>query len=134
MNNRELKFRVWDKLRKTFIYPSTGYQGHFVIDLNGKFHNLQNGSGGEEYEVQQYIGIKDKNGIDIYEGDVVKYKVWLGCYDADEYDERISSILFIDGRFYPIPLYDECEDSWYSYKQYDFEVMGNVLENPELLT
>ncbi len=70
MNNK--KFRVWDKLEKRFIYPDKGYQGHYILTLDGKFQNLQNGSGGSEYDVQQFIGILDKNMNEIFEGDVVK--------------------------------------------------------------
>ena len=60
---RTLKFKVWDKLEKRMILPNQGYQGHYVLSLDGKFHNLQNGSGGDEYIVLQCIGEKDKNGI-----------------------------------------------------------------------
>ncbi len=70
MNNK--KFRVWDKLEKRFIYPDKGYQGHYILSLDGKFHNLQNGSGGDECEVQQFLGILDSNMKEIFEGDVVK--------------------------------------------------------------
>jgi hypothetical protein len=70
MNNK--KFRVWDKLEQRFIYPDKGYQGHYTLSLDGKFHNLQNGSGGNEYDVQQFLGILDANMKEIYEGDVVK--------------------------------------------------------------
>jgi hypothetical protein len=76
MNNK--KFRVWDKLEKRFIYPDKGYQGHYVLTLNGKFHHLQNGSGGSEYDVQQFVGILDKNMKEIYEGDVVMTDDGLG--------------------------------------------------------
>ncbi len=72
MNNK--KFRVWDKLEKKFIYPDKGYQGHYILTLNGKFHHLQNGSGGNEYDVHQFVGILDKNMKEIYEGDVVEYQ------------------------------------------------------------
>jgi hypothetical protein len=72
------KFRVWDKLEQRFIYPDKGYQGHYTLSLDGKFHNLQNGSGGNEYDVQQSLGILDKNMKEIYEGDVVMTNDGLG--------------------------------------------------------
>ena len=73
MNNR-FKFRVWDKLAERMIYPHNDNQQHFIIDLNGRFHNLQNGSGGDDYVIQQYTGLTGNNDDPIYEGDILMYK------------------------------------------------------------
>ena len=89
MNNR-FKFRVWDKLAKRMIYPHNDNQQHFIIDLNGQFHNLQNGSGGDDYVIQQYTGLNDNNDDPIYEGDILKNHYDVGnniigqvLYEAD---------------------------------------------------
>lgn len=133
--NRTLKFRVWDKLNKFFIYSDEGYQGHYVLSLDGKFTNLQNGSGGDEYVVQQYIGLKDKNDEEIYEGDFVNFStnntVCLGDADIVEwknqivhYDELFAGFFF--GHKYEFQILDKIMPE-------TLEVVGNEFENPELL-
>lgn len=89
MNNR-FKFRVWDKLAERMIYHHNDNQQHFIIDLNGRFHNLQNGSGGDDYVIQQYTGLTDNNDGPIYEGDILKNHYDVGnniigqvLYEAD---------------------------------------------------
>jgi hypothetical protein len=88
---RQLKFRCWDKLAKQFTYPDKGYQGHYVLTLNGQFQNLQNGSGGDEYVVQQWTGLKDSKGVDIYEGDYVRY---VKEYSIEDKWEIIAPVVF----------------------------------------
>lgn len=130
MNNQR-KFRVWDKMRLQFIYPENDNQQHFIIDLNGRFYNLQNGSGDNDYVVQEYTGLIDKYDNPIYEGDIVKYKTWTGSHDGTT-EEHQTQVQFKDGAYYPRYIDDECEDSWYSFKVYDIEIIGNVFETPHL--
>ena len=89
--------------------------------------------------VGQYTGLTDKNGERIFEGDIVKYKEACKFGDNDEMEEAEEQYLctniveFKNGRFFPLPQRCDCEDYFFSYGSYDFEVVGNVHDNPELL-
>jgi uncharacterized phage protein (TIGR01671 family) len=150
---RELKFRMWDKVNNKFIDPfrfewNDYYKttGMVLLDLNGKVRIADYSSGNgdnsassvyseinnpDNYVIQQYTGLTDINGKKIYEGDIVKYKTWTGRHDGI-IEENQTQVQFKDGAYYPRYINDECEDSWYSFKVYDLEVVGNVFETPHL--
>jgi len=123
MTNRTLKFRAWDKLAKQFTYPDKGYQGHYVLTLNGQFWNLQNGSGGDEYVVQQWTGLNDYENNNIYEGDIVRYEL-DGIVYTQTVGWRNNGWEMVDARLYGTPLITNLPN---------FEVIGNIFENSEIL-
>ncbi len=89
--------------------------------------------------MMQYTGLKDKNGREIYEGDVVKYQLTEGFDAKNDYRESIrkiemvSEVKYLDGQFWPREYFNYCEDGHYSDRRFDFEIIGNIWENPEML-
>ncbi len=106
---RQIKFRVWDKELKTLgsvdhLYiPSEGIQSNFLM---------------------QYTGLVDKNGKEIYEGDIVKGDAGICIIEWNEVDTDRSWELAVGFRisFGMTSQSSKCE------------VIGNIYENPELLT
>jgi hypothetical protein len=125
MNNRQLKFRAWDTVAKQFTYPDKGYQGHYVLDLNGRFQNLQNGSGGDEYVVQQWTGLKDKDGKEIYEGDRVRF-------GYTEKEDFFGEVIWLEDRASFGVRYENITETFedLGFSQKYFEVVGNIFQLP----
>ena len=119
---RKYKIRVWDKMRLQFIYPEDNNQQHFIIDLNGQFHNLQNGSGGDDYIVQQYTGLTDKNDKEIYEGDIIHLK----------FNDESANLVVKWDKYMGLEYHN---GGWTSMVHVDThgEVIGNIFEHKHLL-
>ena len=137
MNKREIKFRVWEPLNKNMqylnfaLYENKGQVNHWVLpldhqccsDKNYTIMNLNN------VEIMQYIGLKDKDGIEIYEGDILintnKSKLNLGM-DNQKYLVVYKTLGFdLKPLFKGIAL---------KFNYSDLKKIGNIYENPELLS
>ena len=108
---RAIKFRAWDKTLNK-IHSWSTIENHFTLEelLDTNF-----------FEAMQYTGLKDKNGVEIYEGDILSY---FGF----EYEVTFEESAFgwsEDGQFYAFAemAIDEIEKT---------KIIGNIYENPEL--
>jgi uncharacterized phage protein (TIGR01671 family) len=100
---REIKFRAWHKemrymspvgqlneMKSVLIYVPEQTDGDGNVDWNGGIVEM------EKVELMQYTGLKDKNGKEIYEGDIVKYPLLSGCCG---YQETIIVAEFVGGNY-----------------------------------
>ena len=116
---REIKFRAWDDYTKTML---TWEQIKSGCEMD--FFDLIS------FKKMQYIGLKDKNDKEIYEGDIVK------C--AADFIDEIAAVVYEPNGHYPAfemePFPDvECNGFSYFMNEGTVEVIGNIYENPELL-
>jgi len=125
--NREIKFRAWDGKN---MLLNVGVHPHLCSDLSHDdeyYKDNQDGRwiiglGFDSYKVMQYTGLKDKNGKEIYEGDIVKYTQHLFNTESTEIRVKVVKWKY---------------DKWGIYEtragESDIEVIGNIYENQELL-
>lgn len=122
---RDIKFRAWDKDNDQMIYdfgltPSDYFPYQLPDDNCESPEDPANYSYFDNAELMQYTGLKDKNGKEIYEGDIAKHP-----------KGDVAHVVFIDGRF---TLQDTTHPKYtYAIADVEWEVIGNVHENGDLL-
>lgn len=134
---REIKFRAWSTSTKIMYFLPAEKGGGDLFDL--KEH--------ETWKVMQYTGLKDKNGTEIYEGDILETPYE---YNGNEYTNQEDEAGLYRGKVHYRPskgfiqthviMFDDYEEADIWSKRGDLEirssytrVIGNIYENPELL-
>jgi uncharacterized phage protein (TIGR01671 family) len=121
---RELKFRVWNGAQ--MISPD-------YIDRKGFAHWKENSIPETSDKVMQFIGLKDNNGIDLYEGDIIEFMFFT--YNGTEVEDLKKGVIVIDELGV---LFQTSEGAdylcWLDFdSESQIEIIGNIHQNPELL-
>ena len=126
--NREIKFRIWDVENKEMLkvqeldFEPTFYGGKIAIrpdQYNDYFDT-------EDMILMQYTGLHDKNGKEIYDGDIVRIIV-------NNNIEKICRVEFKNGIFGVMFSKNKELTAFPHFCNTTFEVIGNEYDNPELL-
>ena len=130
---REIKFRAWNKEKNIMCYEnednSAGYlDGWIASDIQVINQTLNSDFTKETYDFMEFTGLKDKNGKEIYEGDIVAEKGHYVnsdrlVYQKIQWKENYSC--WLRGEYQRLTPKN--------IKTYQIEVIGNIYDNPELL-
>ena len=123
------EFRAWTEEGKAMYYGVYPFKdGTLLLSYDGIAFDEVPAS---DFILMQSTGLKDKNGKEIYEGDIVKYEA--GCNTVTEevvYDKNLAGFGVKDADAVIIFTFWELAED---IDLHSFEVIGNIYENPELL-
>jgi len=116
--NRPIKFRVWDKITNQYLQELGIYYWHIPYSLDGEEITGEANLVGlsellkhDNFVTQQYTGLNDKNGKEIYEGDIIHLK----------FGELNANLVVKWDKYMGLKYHN---GGWTS--------IGNIFENPEL--
>jgi hypothetical protein len=129
IQKRKLKFRYWNPIAKTYKmswrYSLTHDGKILAYDVDMMGYDEPTDPKDSALVIQQWTGLKDKNGVEIYEGDIVK------VYSEEFENENFTGkVIFDEGSFLTWINKNDIRGVWSGD---NIEVIGNIMENPELL-
>ena len=124
--NRQIKFRAWEKPQyndNADGSPAISFSGRMWTDNDPKFWASCLMNKKDEYILMQFTGLLDKNGKEIYEGDLIKYSIHGDIQTMPLEVEMFNLVVGINE-----------SDAYMRIDEDSIEVIGNIYENPTLLT
>ena len=139
---REIKFRAW--IKNHWLYDGKKRTEPMIYDWQNTIYPEYDGFAPEDIPIMQYTGLKDKNGIEIYEKDIII----LEPDDSKEFGNEPTSLSYGDVcvvewsntnlAYYLMPINEDIEEqqmdyygAWHGWNW--IKIIGNSYENPELL-
>lgn len=128
------KFRFYDKKYKIWLNPECVW-----LDEKGNFRGIDGVNRFESFDdkdiiLMQYTGLNDKNGVEIFESDIVRSCVLINGH-LYEYVGQVKFVAFswnvVDKKQTYYPFYNYIDG--YPDEIWEIEVIGNIYQNPELL-
>ena len=139
---RTIKFRVWDGKYMDYDVWVNSFGAFGYSEKKHNTPNIEISSYSKESIIMQFTGLHDKNGKEIYEGDIILFQKFSN-WDDDSMKRHKATVIFKEGCFmWEILEFGKKSVTYYANATeplrntnsiWGLEVIGNIYENPELL-